>query len=92
MSAPGPPWTPEEDGLLRSMGAAGESAAAISALIKRSPCSRSTWPVRCQGLSRRENINPDNKLPDSTTDIVSAVPPAARELLYPAKIGGVSQD
>ena len=30
MSAPGPPWTPEEDGLLRSMGAAGESATAIA--------------------------------------------------------------
>src|SRR6266436_3127805 len=26
MTVPGPPWTPEEDGLLRSMGAAGESA------------------------------------------------------------------
>jgi len=35
MSAPGPPWTPEEDGLLRSMGAAGESATAIATLLKR---------------------------------------------------------
>ena len=33
MTAPGPPWTPKEDGLLRSMGAAGESATAI--LLKR---------------------------------------------------------
>jgi hypothetical protein len=32
-----PRWTPEEDGLIRSMGAAGESAAAISTLLKRSP-------------------------------------------------------
>jgi hypothetical protein len=35
MSAPRPPWTPEEDGLLRSMGAAGESATAIAAMLKR---------------------------------------------------------
>jgi hypothetical protein len=35
MSAPRPRWTPEEDVLLRSMGAAGESAAAIAALLKR---------------------------------------------------------
>jgi len=37
MSAPTLPWTPEEEGLLRSMAAAGESAAAISTLLKRSP-------------------------------------------------------
>jgi hypothetical protein len=37
MSAPGPPWTPEKDGLLRSMGAAGESPAAIAILLKHSP-------------------------------------------------------
>ena len=37
MSAPGSPWTPEKDGLLRSMGAAGESAAAIATLLKRTP-------------------------------------------------------
>ncbi len=36
MTVPGPPWTPEEDGLLRSMGAAGESATAIATLLKRS--------------------------------------------------------
>ena len=36
MTAPGPPWTPEKDGLLRSMGAAGESAA-IATLLKHSP-------------------------------------------------------
>ena len=35
MTIPGPPWTPEEDGLLRSMGAAGESATAIATLLKR---------------------------------------------------------
>jgi hypothetical protein len=35
MSAPGPPWTPEEDALLRSTGAAGESATAIATLLKR---------------------------------------------------------
>src|SRR5258708_5122537 len=35
MSAPWPRWTPEEDGLLRSMGAAGESATAIATLLKR---------------------------------------------------------
>ena len=37
MSAPEFMWTPEKDGLLRSMGAAGESAAAIAALLKRTP-------------------------------------------------------
>jgi hypothetical protein len=36
-SAPAPPWTPEEDGLLRSMGAAGESAGAIATVLKRTP-------------------------------------------------------
>ena len=36
MSAPGPSWTPYGDGLLRSMGVAGESAAAIADLLKRS--------------------------------------------------------
>jgi hypothetical protein len=35
MSAPGPRWTPEEDGLIRSMGTAGESATAIATLLKR---------------------------------------------------------
>ena len=35
MTIPGPPWTPEEDGLLQSMGAAGESATAIATLLKR---------------------------------------------------------
>jgi hypothetical protein len=33
----GSPWTPEKDGLLRSTGAAGESAAAIATLLKRTP-------------------------------------------------------
>jgi hypothetical protein len=37
MSAPEFPWTPEKDGLLRSMGAAGESTAAIAALLNRTP-------------------------------------------------------
>jgi hypothetical protein len=35
MTVPGLPWTPEEDALLRSMGAAGESANAIATLLKR---------------------------------------------------------
>ena len=35
MNVPGPPWTHEEDGLLRSMGAAGESATAIATLLER---------------------------------------------------------
>ena len=35
MSALRPRWTPEEDVLIRSMGAAGESAAAIADLLKR---------------------------------------------------------
>ena len=33
------PWTPEEDGLLRSMAAAGESVAAIMKPLKRSKAS-----------------------------------------------------
>ena len=37
MSAPESPWTPEKDGLLRSMAAAGESTAAIATLLKRTP-------------------------------------------------------
>jgi hypothetical protein len=37
MSAPEFPWTPEKEGLLRSMAAAGESTAAIATLLKRTP-------------------------------------------------------
>jgi hypothetical protein len=37
MSATGPAWSAEEEDLLRSLAAAGESAAAISTLLKRSP-------------------------------------------------------
>ena len=37
MSAPEFLWTPEKDGLLRSMGAAGESTAAIATLLKCTP-------------------------------------------------------
>jgi hypothetical protein len=36
MSAPGLPWSAEEEDLLRSLAAAGESAAAIATLLKRS--------------------------------------------------------
>jgi DNA-binding NarL/FixJ family response regulator len=36
MTAPTPPWTPEEERLLRSLAAAGESAAAIAKRLKRS--------------------------------------------------------
>ena len=36
MSAPGPAWSAEEEDLLRSLAAAGESAAAIATLLKRS--------------------------------------------------------
>jgi hypothetical protein len=35
MSAPGPAWSAEEEELLRSLAAAGESAAAIATLLKR---------------------------------------------------------
>jgi hypothetical protein len=37
MIAPRHTWTPEEDGLLRSMGAAGESTNAIATLLKHTP-------------------------------------------------------
>jgi hypothetical protein len=37
MSTPRHAWTPEEDGLLRSMGAAGESTTAIATLLKHTP-------------------------------------------------------
>jgi hypothetical protein len=33
----GSPWTPEEDRLLRSMAAAGESTAAMATRLKRTP-------------------------------------------------------
>jgi hypothetical protein len=36
MSAPGPAWSAEEEDLLRSLAAAGESATAIATLLKRS--------------------------------------------------------
>jgi len=37
MSAPGPAWSDEEEDLLRSLAAAGESAAAIATLLNRRP-------------------------------------------------------
>jgi len=37
MSAPGPAWTPEDEGLLRRWGRLAKSAAAIADLLKRSP-------------------------------------------------------
>jgi hypothetical protein len=37
MSTPRHAWTHEEDGLLRSMGAAGESTTAIATLLKQPP-------------------------------------------------------
>jgi hypothetical protein len=37
MSAPRHTWTPEEDGLLRSMGANGESTTEIATLLKHTP-------------------------------------------------------
>jgi hypothetical protein len=72
MTAPGPPWTPEEDGLLRSMGAAGESATAIATLLKRKAAGvhqrahllEIKWPVRCQAEAEVEMISPDTKAPD----------------------------
>ena len=35
MTAPGPAWSDEEEELLRSLAAAGESATAIATLLKR---------------------------------------------------------
>ena len=37
MTAPGPAWSDEEEELLRSLAAAGESAVAIATLLKRTP-------------------------------------------------------
>jgi hypothetical protein len=37
MSAPGPAWSAEEQELLQSLAAAGESAAAIATLLNRAP-------------------------------------------------------
>jgi hypothetical protein len=37
MSAPEPAWSAEEEELLRSLAAAGESAGAIATLLKRTP-------------------------------------------------------
>jgi hypothetical protein len=37
MSAPGPAWSAEDEELLRSLAAAGESAVAIATLLKRTP-------------------------------------------------------
>ena len=77
MSAPEFPWTPEKDGLLRSMAAAGESTAAIAALLKRTPDavrSRASLtqdqvgPFAARAEGEGEVIGPDTKSPDSTID------------------------
>jgi hypothetical protein len=90
MSAPGPPWTPEEDALLRSMGAAGESATAIATLLKRKAAGvhqrahileiRLARPLP-RAEAEVEMICPDTNPPDSTTSIGSVGPLAAREPL-----------
>jgi hypothetical protein len=55
MTAPGRPWTPEEDGLLRSTGAAGESATAIAMLLKRiAPAVRKRAKVLKINLARSQ--------------------------------------
>src|SRR5712672_1524405 len=69
MTAPGPPWTPEEDGLLRSMGAAGESATAIATLLKRkaggapacSPTRDQVSPFAARAEAKVEITSPDTK-------------------------------
>src|SRR6266849_9441903 len=66
MSAPGPPWTPEEDGLLRSMGRLAKvpprlqrcSSANRRGCTSERTYSRSGWPVRYQGRSRSGNNPP----------------------------------
>jgi antitoxin HicB len=88
MTAPTPPWTPEEEGLLRSLAAAGESAVAISTLLERPPRSAQAGssaqhyvsPFAARAEDEMEMTGPDNKPPDSTSAIASAAPPAAREL------------
>jgi hypothetical protein len=89
MTAPGLPWTPEEDALLRSMGAAGESATAIATLLKRKAAGvhqRAHTRDQVGALAARaeaevEMICPDTNSPDSTTSKGSVGPLAAREPL-----------
>jgi hypothetical protein len=92
MTAPTPPWTPEEDGLLRSMGAAGESRhrdcnAAQAQSGGGAPASAPTrdqvGPFAARAEAEGEISVPTTNSPDSTTDIVGANPLAARELLKP---------
>ena len=62
------PWTPEEDGLLRSMAAAGESVAAITKPLKRTAGSvrkririlKSSWPLSRQGRRQRRRRGNDS--------------------------------
>jgi hypothetical protein len=80
MSAPGPPWTPEEDRLLRSTGAAGESNAAQAhcggGASPGSPTRDQVGLFAARAEAEVEMTSPDTKSPDSTTDIASANPPA----------------
>jgi hypothetical protein len=55
MSAPTPPWTPDEDGLLRSMGAAGESANTIAMLLKRKAAGVHQRSA-CEGLAGSKRV------------------------------------
>jgi hypothetical protein len=72
MSAPEFPWTSEKDGLLRSMGAAGESTAAIATLLKRTP----------DAVRKRTDIpllNAETSLPD--TDRFATEPSLTSEII-----------
>jgi hypothetical protein len=73
MTVPGPPWTPEEDGLLRSMGAAGEGAhrdcnAAQAQTGGGAPASSPTrdqvGPFAAGAEAEVEMTCPDTKAPD----------------------------
>jgi hypothetical protein len=66
-------WTPREDDLLSDRGKT-ESAYTIGLPSK-------WFKLNAKG----KIISPDTKSPDSTSDIVSAAPPAARELPKPCQ-------
>jgi hypothetical protein len=75
----GSPWTPEEDGLLRSIGAAGESVAAIATLLKRSP------PFSAQaGLLTQDQVGPFAARAEGEEEIVVTWPTGGRHKRMPS--------
>jgi hypothetical protein len=85
-------WTPQEDDRFRRMAEANTRPEVIAAKLDRSVHAIKArayvigLPLKWFKLKpKRKILHPDTKSPDSTSDIASVAPPAARELPKPCQ-------